>query len=256
VARYAELLPEQLDLLWQQNAPAILPWGALEWHGAHLPLGLDGIVATWFAEQLAAQTSGVLLPGVWLPMTTLPHRHSLQVRTETLRMVLDDVIAGLYESGARRICLISGHYAQGHQVEMSEAALRAMDDNPGLLVLSGAPLELLGDDRMLDHAGQFETSELLAIRPDLVHLENLTEDVPTAHDSAVIGERPTRGSASEGQALLESALTAWTEWIQDASFERLEAHHKSVFDRYTPYIDAYYRGSWEDAMTAWWAEKG
>jgi creatinine amidohydrolase len=248
------LLPDQLEALWQGGAPAIVPWGALEWHGAHLPLGLDGIIAEWFAAELAERTGGVLLPGVWLPMTTLPHPQSQQIRTETFRMVLDDLLEGLYASGARRVCLVTGHYAQGHQVEMSEAALRAMDDHEGLLVFSGAPLELLGEDRLLDHAAHFETSQLLAIRPDLVHLDLLAAGAHPAHDSAVLGDEPTLGSAAEGSELLESALTSWVAWL-NASAEELETHYKGVFDRYAPYMDAYFQGSWEEAMKRWWAEK-
>jgi creatinine amidohydrolase len=255
VPYFSELLPDQLDALWSEDAPAVVAWGALEWHGAHLPLGLDGIVASWFAQRLVDRTNGVLLPGIWLPMTTLPHRHSLQIRTETFRMVLDELISGLYQSGARRVCLITGHYAQGHQVEMSEAALRAMDDHEGLQVFSGAPLELLADFDLLDHAAHFETSQLLAIRPDLVHLEHIEEGA-SSHESAVIGDRPSRGNALEGEALLEAGLNAWLAWIQDGSIERLEAHHKGVFDRYADYMDKYYQGSWEDAIQAWWAEKG
>ena len=43
--RYAELTPEQLEKRWSEKPLAIIAWGALEWHGSHLPLGLDGIVA-------------------------------------------------------------------------------------------------------------------------------------------------------------------------------------------------------------------
>ncbi len=254
--RYAELLPNQLNSLWAANAPAIVPWGALEWHGSHLPLGLDGIVADFFAERLAEQVGGVLLPQMWVPMTTLPHPHSIQFRTETFRGVLDDLLGGLFQSGARRVCLITGHYAQGHQVEMSEAALRAMEDYSGLLVLCATPLELLDDDRFLDHAGHYETSQLLAIRPELVHLELRPLEYGSPHNSAVLGEAPELGTAEEGEALLEAGLNSWCAWLEEASAESLNNHYKSVFDRYATYVRSYYRGSWEDAIEEWWSKKG
>jgi len=256
VPLYSELLPEQLDALWAKGAAAIVPWGALEWHGDHLPLGLDGIIASWFAEQLAQRIEGVLMPGMWLPMTTLPHHLSLQVRTETLRMLLDDLLSELYNSGARKVCLVTGHYAHGHQVEMSEAAMRAMDDHEGLLVFCAAPLELLADPNLLDHAARYETSQLLAIRPDLVHLERLSKNHISVIQSAVLGGDPMLGDAEEGHALLQGGLKTWEAWIHDSDRLSLEQDYKGVFDRYAGYIDAYYRGSWEEAIKAWWAEKG
>ena len=50
---------------------------------ATCPLGLDGIVAEAFAARLAELIDGILLPGCWLPITTLPHPLSLQISTET-----------------------------------------------------------------------------------------------------------------------------------------------------------------------------
>jgi creatinine amidohydrolase len=72
IRRYAELRPEELAAALAANPTFICPWGALEWHGAHLPLGLDGIVAEAFSERLATATGAILLPGTWLPMTAHP----------------------------------------------------------------------------------------------------------------------------------------------------------------------------------------
>ena len=253
---YAELLPDQLELLWSEGAAAIIPWGALEWHGSHLPLGLDGIVANWFSEQLSLRTNGVLLPAFWLPITTLPHQTSMQVRTETLRMVLDDVFSGLYVSGARTVCLVSGHYAQAHQLELAEAAIQTMEDYSGLRILTASPLELLGDQSLLDHAAQYETAQLQSIRPDLVHLEFLSPSPNNLHQSGVLGLSPSMGTPEEGASLLEAGLDAWVEWIRSADAESLTDHYRNVFDTNSDYVNTYYRGSWEDAIKAWWTDKG
>ena len=253
VALYAELLPDQLDALWARNAVAIVPWGALEWHGPHLPLGLDGLVAKYFSEQLAHEIESVLLPPIWLPITTLPHRHSQQIRTETFRMLLDDLFAGLYSSGARRIALITGHYAQAHMIEISEAALRAMEDHAGLLVFAASPLELLAQSELLDHAGHFETSQLMAIRPDLVQLDNLSST--DTESTAVLGEAPQLASAEEGVKLFSLAIETWKHWLATSSRGELIPHYRTVFDNYEPYVEAFYKGSWEDAIQAWWQTK-
>src|SRR5437016_10864973 len=106
--RYAELRPDELDAAFANKPLAVIAWGALEWHGPHLPLGLDGIVAESFAESLAEKTAGVLLPGCWMPITTLPHPASLDIRTEAIRLILDDLLECLYGAGARMVCVVTG----------------------------------------------------------------------------------------------------------------------------------------------------
>jgi creatinine amidohydrolase len=253
--RYAELTPAELESAWKDRALAIIPWGALEWHGPHLPLGLDGIVAEWFAEHLAERTGGVLLPTCWMPITTLPHPHSLQVRTSVFQEMLDDTIEGLYLAGARVVCIVTGHYAQGHEIELYKAAIRAMDGHRNLRVLAATPLEPLGDDSLLDHAGRWETSQLLALRPELVELEELPESLD-ARRVAVLGEDPRAGSSEEGLAILEKALSVWTEWVEelarteDTSF--LREFYKRRNQDYAPYVRTYFVDSWEQAICDWW----
>ena len=78
--RYTELHPDSLAEILTTHPLAILPWGALEWHGAHLPLGMDGIAAQYVADHVVTRSGGVLLPMTWWPMTTLPHRFSLALK--------------------------------------------------------------------------------------------------------------------------------------------------------------------------------
>lgn len=252
--KYAEISPTELLRLWEANAPALVPWGALEWHGEHLPLGLDGIVAEAFANRLAEQVGGVALPGIWLPITTLPHASSLQVRTGTLRAILDDLIGGLAESGARTIVLLTGHYAQAHLIELFEAALRGMDDYESLRVFAGTPLQPLGRAELLDHAARYETSQLLAIRPDLVAADRLGEEVHP-HRDGVLGEHPALGSVEEGEALLAEGIRMWADWIATAGRLELGDFYKRGFDELDEYVTTFYEGSWEEALIKWWQTK-
>ncbi len=245
--RYAELHPEILTRRFADGAPAVLPLGALEWHGPHLPLGLDLLVAEAFAERLAERLDGVLLPALVTPVTTLPHPLSLQVPTEAFRGVMDATLNGLVTAGVQTLIVVSGHYAQGHEIEMYEAAMRAMEDFPDVRVFAAAPLEPVADEALLDHAGRVEASLLLAIRPDLVRLD-------AADGTGVLGEDPRAATAADGEALIERGLDAWIEWMH-SDRTSLGRWYGGRFDAYEPYVDAYYRGSWEDAIKAWWAER-
>lgn len=253
--RYAELRPDELDNQWSQRPLAIIAWGALEWHGPHLPLGLDGIVAEYFAERLADETQGVLLPACWMPITTLPHPASLQISTEALRLILDDLLEGLYSAGARMTCIVSGHYAQGHEIELYEAALRAMDHHAGYQVLAATPLEVLGEDDLLDHAARWETAQLQVIRPDLVHLEALPQEIKSKK-CAVLGEDPRTANPEEGKEMLDSAFAIWSEWIDDLLNTKDQSFLKDFYARrkqaYSPYVRTYFMKSWEQALRDWW----
>ncbi len=251
--RYAELHPKDLQAALDRGAPAVLPWGALEWHGDHLPFGLDGIVADAFAERLADRLVGVLLPTVWLPMTTLPHSMSLQVGTDTFRAILRETLSGLQSAGFKSILVVTGHYAQGHLWELFDGAMAAMGGE-GFRVFAATPLAVLANDDLLDHAGEHETSQLLALRPDLVRLNELGSEIQPTRDG-ILGDHPGNGSAAEGERLFASALDAWAVWFDLATPASLRNVYEGWQVDLQPYRDKFYKESWEQAITDWWATK-
>ncbi|HEU5102944.1 MAG TPA: creatininase family protein, partial [Roseiflexaceae bacterium] len=108
--RYAELRPEQLETIMAVAPVAYVPWGALEWHGPHLPFGLDGFTAEGVAERVVQRTGGVLLPTTWWPITALPHRYSLSIGSDVIQALWDGIFAELARAGFRLVVLLSGHY--------------------------------------------------------------------------------------------------------------------------------------------------
>lgn len=246
--RYAELHPQDLGELIRNGAPAILPWGALEWHGSHLPLGLDGIVAEAFAERLADRLSGVLLPGIWLPITTLPHPYSLEVGTQALRSIASETLSGLQRAGFERVAIITGHYAQGHLWELYEIARQAP-----LPTFVGTPLEPLSDDSLLDHAAAVETAQLMALRPELVRIDALPT-IPTVRENAVLGKDPRTGTASQGEELFVRAIDAWAAWMKEVE-PALAEHYLARQQSLDGYKQRFFRESWQQAIQDWWRER-
>lgn len=256
--RYAELFPDELALIWRQRPIALCAWGALEWHGPHLPLGLDGMVAERFAERLADRAGGVLLPPMWLPITTLPHPFSLSTHTDIVKGIWRDLLSELHRAGARLVCLISGHYAQGHEIELYTASIAAMRTHFDLCVLSATPLEVLGDDEYLDHAGRWETAQLMTVRPDLVRLENFPGMIG-AKQVAVLGDDPRKATREDGEAVTLKALDAWVDWIERTLSARDRRPLFEFYERriaaYGDYASRFYSGSWEEAIQKWWETK-
>ena len=211
----------------------ILPLGATEQHGPHLPLGTDTIRATALADRLAER----LGPG-FLVAPTLPFgcsdEHSgfpglLGLDAETLARVLRDLARRLTSWGVRRLVLLSAHGGNGEALERALTLLRRelpdfeVRTNSNLESIAPVLLEVARRDGIPAnalglHAGEGETSEMLHLRPDLVRLDDsapgFTGDMEAVleklHEGGlravtkdgVLGD-PTRAEASRGARYLD-----------------------------------------------------
>jgi creatinine amidohydrolase len=191
--RYTELRPNALAHIRARKPIIYMPWGALDWHGPHLPFGADGFVAEAMAEHVARRVGGVLLPTTWWPGSAPPHQGTLSVRSDILREVWSDLFDKLAEAGWRVVLLVNGYYTEDHELALMDAAEEAIRQH-GLLVLALPPLSLI-DDSLIDHGALWETSLLLSLCPSLVDLYALGDGELTPMHSAVRGRDP-RGAAS------------------------------------------------------------
>lgn len=261
VAWYARLRPDELERAIAAKPVAFVPWGALEWHSAHLPVGLDGLVAESIAARVAERVGGVVLPPFYLPITALPHRFSLSIRASTVRAVLDDLLAELARVGFQVVVVLSGHYAQGHELVLIGAAEAALEQ--GLPVLATPPLAMV-DDSMLDHAGHWETSLLLATHPELVDMRRLqraVEAFPAGHiaDLGILGDVPlSTATAASGEIAIEQAISAIdqlvTMLLTSGDPAPLHAYYARRRAAYARFLERYFEGSWEDAAASWWRD--
>ncbi len=154
----------------------IVPVGALEAHGPHLPLGADQLQAEATAVALAERVDALVAPtlpfGVCDGARKFPGTVSLSMGA--LATMTEEVIAELARMGARRILVLSGHAAARHMAALREGAEAAQRNRPGLelLVLSDYDFvyELRGKESPPSdgHGGLLETSRLLALAPELI----------------------------------------------------------------------------------------
>ncbi len=259
---YADLRPDQLQARIDAVPVAYVPWGALEWHSVHLPVGLDGLLAERIAERAVALTGGVMLPAMYLPITALPHRFSISFRASTVRAVLDELLAELARVGFRVVVLLSGHYAQGHELVLMDAAEAAIAAH-GLMVLATPPMALVNAE-YLDHAGRWETAQLLATHPNLVDQRRFVRALKehrAGHvaDLGILGELPAAATAASGEVAIEQALEAIQAWVtqllHSGKPEPLRAFYAQRRADYQSFVDRYYRGSYEDAAAEWWNDR-
>jgi creatinine amidohydrolase len=151
----------------------LLPVGAVEQHGPHLPLGADILQPMHVLERVAAKTGALLSPPIpyGLVVTGRPFPGSVSVSFDSLRSYVRDVLADLVRNGFRRIVVVSGHAEGVHMAALRTAAKEVVD-------AGGADVTVLSDYDLVyasefaepgeGHAGKIETSRVMSARPDLV----------------------------------------------------------------------------------------
>jgi creatinine amidohydrolase len=243
--------PEEILQAADEGHPAIFAVGIIEWHGAHLPVGLDGSIATEFASRLAEKVNGVLYPTQWNAMTALPHRVSSEIPSQLYMGLIDGWLESLLRVGFKKVLVVTGHYAQGHLIEWYRGALRALDR--GLVVHVATPLEPLGKGDLLDHAGYWEAAQYLALFAEKARLDAYDASKSTKH-TALLGNDPREATAEVGANIIEQALAAWEAWIRQDD-ESLRTHYADSEAAMSGYVERFYSGSWEDAIQKWWETK-
>ena len=151
----------------------LLPIGAVEQHGPHLPLGADILQPLHVLERVAAKTGAILAPLIpyGLVQASRPYPGSVSVSFDGLRAYVRDVLADLVRNGFRKIVVVSGHAEGVHMAALRTAAKDVVDaGGSDITVLSDYDIVYASDfaEKGEGHAGKIETSRVLAARPDLV----------------------------------------------------------------------------------------
>lgn len=187
---FNELTRERLKEL-AAEALVVLPVGATEQHGPHLPVGTDTFAVQYIARSAAQQASSeittVLAPA--LPFGSshhhLPFGGTFSFSTETYYRLLVELLESLVAGGFRKAFILNGH---GGNAELIQLAARDVARSHPISV-AAAPYWTIAWDALVDagihqhgklpgHAGRFETSLVLAMRPDLVVEPRPHRDLP------------------------------------------------------------------------------
>ncbi|PLR91912.1 creatininase family protein [Bacillus sp. T33-2] len=198
---------------------AILPIGAVEAHGPHLPLGTDNYLAERLAERVASKTEAFVLP-------TLPYGQvwslknfpgSINISNESLVSFLFDMGVSLYEQGFRVFAVINGHL--GNAPALKEAARKLYSRYPDFKVLY---LFYPGTKRITEevretksshatyfHACEIETSYMLYLAEEYVDMSKAITDIP--HIPLIADVKPTPWEEFTNSAVLGDATLATKE---------------------------------------------
>jgi len=238
--------PDAQDAI-RRSRVALLPVGATEQHGPHLPLGTDWYIAQHIARETAEQDALLLLPGFSVGVS---HEHrqfwgTLTVSQDQLRDQAMAVARALGEHGLRRIVFVNGHGSNCAPLEEATQRLRSNGIHAFVFNWWQSIESTLGElfPEPTAHAGSVETSAMLVIDPELVHEErfdeasdavqwgNYVEGVQVGFDAAEFSEQgnvgdPSFADVEKGKRVLADAkdsLTRFCTWLAERSDEDLES---------------------------------
>jgi creatinine amidohydrolase len=204
---YELLRPAQIEVIRAATPIAYLPWGALEWHSYHNPIGLDGLKARKLCEALAQEIGGVVLPPVYTGTDTIKpfkgFHHTLEHKVETVRALCSEYLEQLADEAFKVIILVTGHYGGKHVEAIKETAAKFAAAHPDVRVWALADWEPHEGYFEPNHAAFGETSYLMFLHPETVDLSLLPVDrEATLDEDGVWGEDPRKSSAEAGAKML------------------------------------------------------
>jgi creatinine amidohydrolase len=148
---------------------AIIPVGSLEQHGAHLPVSTDSLIAEYLARLLAEKVGAFVLPVISYGVS-FEHKpmFNISLRNSTLSRMLCDTCISLAENRIREIIILNGHHGNTGVVQYIPQEIQGK-------VPTYVNIHTLHYWRMMtpefDHAGEVETSLVMAMAPELVHMD-------------------------------------------------------------------------------------
>lgn len=234
-AALSEMLPEAL---------VVLPIGATEQHGPHLPTSTD----ITLAEAIAVRSADIAAKQTTRPVVLAPplafgasHHHlpfggTLSLKPATLLAVLDDLLGSMVSCGARRLVLLNGHGGNSGVCHAAAASVSAQYEHVVVAHVNYWALRPAGEPHVPGHAGRFETSLMQALgrcttnaEPTISPRPNrpLLRDIPgvDVHSQQrwrhIDGytDDPSEASASEGNRLLAELCAAMAARLLDLAGE-------------------------------------
>lgn len=224
---YENLTPADFESRIKAAPIAYLPLGTLEWHGPHLPLGSDFLQSQSFFIKLAKRVGGIVLPPFFIGIDSMKEVNGTEyygmdltkqvpnppqqlkgsaywVPNQLFSDLVEAVLKQLHRAGFK-IVVAHGHGpSTDHFVKNSESLGKKYD----LVILTIWRNKHERDEAtefQYDHAAANETSIMMALHPDLVHMNNLPKD--KTRPIGILGKDPREhASAKQGQRIINLHL--------------------------------------------------
>ncbi len=223
---------------------ALLPVAAIEQHGPHLPFETDVLIADYLSERIAQETGALLMATLrYSPSFSLRFfPGTVRVSDNTFIDTLVDITESMHVHGIKTMYVLIGHVGAASACKEAERRLLLTSQArivnltlPGMSEAIGKYCESKRWHSSYVHAEEFETSCILALRPDLVDMSKAVKEYPEVDSlfgpisipwsdftkSGVIGDA-TVARAEKGKAIMDHMV--------EKSVELIHLHQRKLKD--------------------------
>jgi len=180
-AKWEELTgPDFIQAIHRSQGVCVLPFGILEKHGAHLPLGTDLLDVRYAVLNAVSQQYAVVFPEYYFGQIFEAQQQpgTVAYSLTTQLTLLQETVKEMARNGCKKVLIVNGHGGNNSLLPLFAQAQLATPRDYVVYVFGLPNLEAPGRPALktpLDmHGGEVETSHLLVARPDLVHLDRAT----------------------------------------------------------------------------------
>lgn len=240
---FAQKTWPELEELIKQEAVVILPVGTTEEHGRHCPVGCDAMIAKGYGDMLAAEADKAGVPVVVMETVQFGFSMSIvrqwpgcpNINPRVFADYMFNLVDSLITMGFRKIVMLDCH---GNHDCILRLCMREIADKHGVYTMTLSPMsisaplynEIKKDPQGDIHGGEWETSAILYLHPELIKPEEYTSvDAIRCNNklrgpvstwglqdtkTGIYGD-PTYSTAELGKAVLEYAAKKGAEYIQE-----------------------------------------
>jgi creatinine amidohydrolase len=234
---WSELLPHEFKQRLAECPVVYLPLGLCEPHGQVSAFGLDTLKAEWLCQETAKSVGGIVAPSMgyhihetgyhasWLEETVGEENpHMTGMPPDIYLSFFLYQLRAFVNAGFKTIVVISGH-SGGNQEDLRTAASLFMKYIPVHIWVRSDP-ELVEGLYMGDHAGKYEISQLMYIRPDLIDMKAVCyEQITESGGRLALGSDANEASHELGKDIMEACLQSL---CSEVSQMKQEAMHTTT----------------------------
>lgn len=241
---YTLTWPEVRDEIEKGRDTIVVCFGAVEQHGHHMPMGTDSMLGDELGRALAEHFNAFHAPTIQVGCSRhhLAFPGTMSIEPETFASVVSDIVRGWAGHGFKRIILVPTHGGNFVPLAMAKERISQID---GVKVVAITDLSILVNATLVlgaelgipaseggIHGGEWETSMMLAVNPELVHMERavsgytgdleagmqrfFAEGVDALTDTGVIGD-PKQASAENGRRYFDRLVELAIELVEKES---------------------------------------
>src|SRR5271157_290033 len=217
----------------QSRGVCVLPFGIIEKHGPHLPLGTDLINVRFAVEQATQQEYAVIFPQYYFGQIAEARQqpgtvsYSMHMQLDLLQETTDEMA----RNGCKKVVIVNGHGGNEHLLPFFAQSQLQTPHDYVVYVYRWSPSNLPGRPPLHSktdmHAGESETAHTMASRPDLVHLDRAGQE----------------SGADQGRQHLPDGVYTGIWW-----YARFPNHYSGDGSLATKELGEFDMKAWEDAI--------